>query len=188
MDRSETRTIDYVVIALHRLGGSSRSIDIEDIAFECFNLAPHRFRWRKYADQIDIAGVRDGLSDARKVGLLVGDRKHGWTLTDAGRRWAEAHASEAVGGSADAARLRLDVPVRAAERQRVLNSRAWAKLKAGEAGSITAQEVRELLRIDRYVSEEKHQQRVAIVTSAFADSPEDQEAIWDLDRRYREKM
>ena len=163
---SEPRTLDYVVAALYRLGGSTRSVDIEDIAMETFKLAPHKFRWRKYPDQVDLAQVRDGLSDARKSAngeLLVGDRKHGWTLTPAGQQAAVRLGMGESEEETDTARLRLDVPVRAAERQRVHNSRAWGKITTGESVAVTKQEIRELLRVDRYVTDEKYQQRLAIV-------------------------
>jgi hypothetical protein len=186
------RTLDYVVAALRNLGGAHRSVDIEDIAMEAYRLAPHRFRWRRYPEQVDIAGARDGLSDARKRengGLVVGDRKHGWTLTAEG----VAHASriggtlspEHIDGSAQAD-LRLDVPVRAAERQRVESSTALRKVRAGQRSEVTPQEVRELLRVDRYVTQQKYKQRVAIVLNALRDDPELVAIVQDLERGYRE--
>lgn len=156
---------------------------------ECFKLAPHKFRWRKYADQVDLAQVRDGLSDARKPSngeLVVGDRKHGWTLTPDGQRLAATLPLALSDGAPTSEQLRLDVPVRAAERHRVLNSRAWRKVEAGDGSSVTPQEIRELLRVDRYVSDEKYQQRLAIVLSAFADDERVQASIRELDRLYRE--
>lgn len=181
------RTVDYVIASLFRLGGSTRPVDIEDVAFECFKIAPHRFRWRKYADQIDIAQVRDGLSDARKPAngvLVVGDRKQGWSLTQAGIKWA-THLPELVEGQGGSARIRLDVPVRAAEKQRVLASKALAKALSGATDQVTAQEFRELLRVDRYVTAEKYQQRLSIVLEAFADDLTTQSIISSLEQRYR---
>lgn len=118
------RTVDYVIAALFRLGGSTRPVDIEDIAVECFKIAPHPFRWHKYAEQIDLAQVLDGLSDAREQAngeLVVGDRKQGWSLTPAGVEWA-SQMPGTVAGDPSSSRLRLDVPVLAAEKQRVLAS------------------------------------------------------------------
>jgi hypothetical protein len=182
------RTVDYVIAALFRLGGSTRPVDIEDIGMECFRIAPHRFRWRKYPDQIDLAQVRDGLSDARKEGngvLVVGDRKQGWSLTQAGIRWAHQLPS-LLGEESSAGRIRLDVPVRAAEKQRVLASVALRKAAGNQIESVTPQEFRELLRIDRYVTPEKYSQRLAIVLESFADDLVAQSLIADMERRYRE--
>lgn len=97
------RTVDHVIAAVYQLGGATRAVDIEDIAMEAYRAVPHRFRWRRYADQVDIAGVRDGLSDARKPengGLVVGDRKHGWTLTAVGVRLAQSLPKLGPGQSA----------------------------------------------------------------------------------------
>lgn len=182
------RTVDYVIAALFRLGGSTRPVDIEDIGMECFKIAPHRFRWRKYADQIDLAQVRDGLSDARKEAngiLVVGDRKQGWNLTHAGIQWAH-QLPALLGEESTTGRIRLDVPVRAAEKQRVLASVALRKATAHEADAVTPQEFRELLRIDRYVTPEKYAQRLAIVLESFADDVAAQSLIADMERRYRE--
>jgi hypothetical protein len=181
------RTVDYVIASLFRLGGSTRPVDIEDIAFECFKIAPHRFRWRKYPEQIDIAQVRDGLSDARKPAngvLVVGDRKQGWSLTQSGIKWA-TQLPELVEGQGRPGRIRLDVPVRAAEKQRVLASKALQKAVSGDAEQVTAQEFRELLRVDRYVTAEKYQQRLSIVLEAFADDIRTQSIISSLEQRYR---
>ncbi len=185
------RTIDYVIVALDNLGGATRPIDIEDIAMEAYRLAPHRFRWRRYPEQVDIAGVRDGLSDARKPesGVLVaGDRKHGWTLTVNGLAAAKARSRylPAAGEGPSRERVRVDVPVRAAERHRVMTSRALQKARSGAIDSVTTQDVRELLRIDPYVTEAKYAQRVSLVMNALADEPEVLEIVRDLESRHRE--
>lgn len=184
------RTVDYVVAAVFNLGGKSRSVDIEDAAMEAFRLAPHRFRWRKYGDQVDLAQVRDGLSDARKPengGLVAGDRKHGWALTPSGVQHAEI-LSKRLDGRAEApeARARLDIPVLAAERHRVVNSRAIAKAQSGQIDAVTKQDVRELLRVDQYVTPEKYDQRVALVTNALADDPPLLSYVQELEQRYRD--
>ena len=167
------RTIDVVVVALANLGGATKPVDIEDIAIEAHRLAPHRFGWRRHPEQVDLAGVRDGLSDARKAEngtLVVGDRKQGWILTPDGVT-AVDRVRSLVEATSDDDRMRLDIPVRAAERLRVLRSRALRKAEEGHGDEVTAQEVRELLRIDPYVTDEKYQQRVSIVLNAFADEP-----------------
>lgn len=182
------RTIDVVVVALHNLGGAAQAVDIEDVAIESYRLAPHRFGWRRHPEQVDLAGVRDGLSDARKPengALAVGDRKQGWTLTPAGVELAQ-RLQGPVGAAAGVSQTRLDPAVRAAERVRVLRSRAYGKLSEGLLDDVTKQDVRELLRIDTYVSEEKYRQRVAIVLNSFADEPSVQHAIAELERRFRE--
>ena len=182
------RTIDIVVVSLANLGGATKPIDIEDVAIEAYRLAPHRFGWRRHPEQVDMAGVRDGLSDARKPenGLLVvGDRKHGWTVTPDGLELADRVRS-LIKTSGPDSKMRLDIPVRAAERSRVLRSRALQKASDGLIDSVTRQEVRELLRVDPSVSDEKYQQRLAIVLNAFSDEPDVRSTIAELERRLRE--
>ena len=182
------RTIDVVVVALANLGGATQPVDIEDVAIEAYRLTPHRFGWRRHPEQVDLAGVRDGLSDARKPengALVVGDRKQGWILTPDGVALGERVRSS-VEATTNGDRIRIDVPVRAAERLRVLRSRALRKVEEGRVDEVTAQEVRELLRIDPYVTEEKHRQRLSIVLNAFADEPQIRSAVEELERRLRE--
>ena len=39
---------DLFLYALHRLGGTGRYVDVEDVFMEMWRLAPARFRWRKH--------------------------------------------------------------------------------------------------------------------------------------------
>jgi hypothetical protein len=57
---------EIVTVALILFGGGTRSVDTEDIAVKANQIAPGRFAWRKYPDQINIDTVRKRLWDARK--------------------------------------------------------------------------------------------------------------------------
>ena len=57
--------IEIVTLAIYLLGGNSKYIDTEDIAVKSSELAPGRFTWRKYPDQINIDNIRKRLSDAK---------------------------------------------------------------------------------------------------------------------------
>lgn len=57
---------EIVTLAVFLLGGDSQRIDTEDTAIKANELAPRRFTWRKYPDQINIETVRKRLWDARK--------------------------------------------------------------------------------------------------------------------------
>src|SRR5688572_19111621 len=88
-----------VVLAVYELGGARRFIDTEDIAKKAAEIAPARFAWRKYPDQINLELVRVALSDAKKAennNLLDGSGRKGWTLTPAGLKWATQHSAELV--------------------------------------------------------------------------------------------
>lgn len=80
----EFTNIDVVTIAIFLLGGDTKRIDTEDIAIKSNELAPGRFTWRKFPDQINIDNIRKRLSDAKnphKGKLIEGNFKDGWTLT-----------------------------------------------------------------------------------------------------------
>jgi hypothetical protein len=57
---------EIVTLAVYLLGGDSKRIDTEDVAVKANELAPGRFAWRKYPNQINIENVRTFLSDAKK--------------------------------------------------------------------------------------------------------------------------
>jgi len=76
-----------VVVAALLAGAKTASVDTEDIAMKANELAPGRFTWRKYKDQINIDTVRKRLWDATKPekgSLLIGSEKMGWRLTKVG--------------------------------------------------------------------------------------------------------
>jgi hypothetical protein len=76
-----------VTLAVYLLGGDAQRIETEDIAVKANELAPGRFAWRKYPDQINIENVRTFLSDAKKPkngAYLIEAGKDGWILTEAG--------------------------------------------------------------------------------------------------------
>ncbi len=56
---------EIVTLSVYLLGGDTQYVGTEDIAVKANELAPGRFTWRKYRDQINIENVRTFLSDAR---------------------------------------------------------------------------------------------------------------------------
>jgi hypothetical protein len=83
--------LDVVVVALSLLGGDRHQVDTEDIAVRAQEIAPGRFVWRKYPQQINLELVRVALSDGKKReygSLVLGSGNKGWMLTDAGRKRA----------------------------------------------------------------------------------------------------
>lgn len=55
---------DIVTLGVYALGGATQAVDTEDVAHKANELAPGRFTWRKYKDQINIETVRKRLWDA----------------------------------------------------------------------------------------------------------------------------
>lgn len=87
---------EVAVVALHRLGGRSERKDWEEIALECYALAPGRFGWRSRDIPSDYK-AREALGDAKKPekgALVAGGNAEGWLLSEDGARWVERLSSE----------------------------------------------------------------------------------------------
>lgn len=89
---------DIVLYALYILGGWYKRVHTEDIAIECYKIAPSKFSWVKYPQYPDLAPTRFALEAAKKPesGCLVmgeSERKRtvkkvgGWMLTAEGIKW-----------------------------------------------------------------------------------------------------
>lgn len=85
--RSKLTNIDIAIYALYRLGGTERWVHTENVARECYILAPDRFSWELYPEYPAREPGRSALFDARKPkhGALVdGNKVKGWKLTPTG--------------------------------------------------------------------------------------------------------
>jgi hypothetical protein len=169
---------ELVALALYVQGGGGRVVDTEDVAVFAHEIAPGRFSWRKYPDQINVELVRVALSDARKRengSLVTGTGRSGWSLTAAGQRWAEANAPRLLGrdltkhraersaGSVDERRWQR-------ERVRILTTDAWRQWSAGhDASDITREAAHDLFRIDRYVVGRARELKVNRLREMFGD-------------------
>jgi len=102
---AELSNIDIALYSLYRLGGAEHSVHTEDIALECFKLAPSRFSWKKYPQYPESEPAREALFDARRErgGELVRridrdvrnptrrlDSRMEWMLTPAGVDYVKA--------------------------------------------------------------------------------------------------
>jgi hypothetical protein len=146
-----------VTMAVFLLDGGRRPIDIEDVAMKCHELAPGRFSWRKYPEQINLDYVRRELSRAKNPefnSLIKGSMTDGWTLTPAGLEWArknqkavegidlqKTHPSSRTKSGSDARMVR--------ERSRITSTQAWKCWISGDS-DISISSAREVFRIDSY--------------------------------------
>lgn len=168
---------ELVALALFVLGGGATVVDTEDVAVKAHELAPGRFSWRKYPEQINLELVRVALSDAAKDknGVLVtGTGKTGWSLSAAGQRWAEAQGSRLLDGDLSKRRAErsagsVDERRWQRERMRLLTTVAWKKWDAThDPVAITRQAAHELFRIDRYADGRARELKVNRLRSMFA--------------------
>lgn len=165
---------DLVTLALFQLGGADHVVDTEDVAMRVAKLAPGRFAWRKYPEQVDLEHVRVVLSDAKKArcGTLVsGTGKTGWGLTQAGLKRATELDQRAPAAAAPprAGRYSPETAWVSRERARLLSTAAFGKATAGQP--LTPRDAEQFFRVDEYVSESARQQRVVRLLAAFASDP-----------------
>jgi hypothetical protein len=171
--RTEAKQFEVAVAAIYLLGGAERSIDTEDAAVKCHELAPKLFSWQKYKDQINLELVRVGLSDAKKPkngALLSGSGREGWRLTARGLDWISNEGSGVVkavraginshskAGSVDAVR-------RQRELERLLQSEAWSEWS--DSGKVSLRTARAFFRSDENTSNKMLQIKVARLRAMF---------------------
>jgi hypothetical protein len=173
----EPTQAEVVTLAVYKLGGTQRAIDTEDVAIEAHRLAPGRFSWRKYPDQINLELIRVYLSDAKlKHHLLLGSGKTGWRLTQHGLKWCEEKGNLIT--PRDAARTRaqsrsgsIDEQRRHRERSRIISTVAWQLWSGGER-SIPTPEAKTVFRIDSYARGDLLESKLTRVRAMFSDDPE----------------
>jgi len=161
---------EIVTIALLLCGGDARSVDTEDIAVKANEIAPGRFAWRKYPDQINIDTVRKRLWDARKdtKGRFVfGSEKDGWQLTETGVKFAKREKKTLKGGYPAARSSLRERRFARAEKLRMLETEAYAKFSSGSQLSITPREAETFFRIDDYVLGEEREKKVIRALTLF---------------------
>jgi hypothetical protein len=178
LTKSASQT-EVVTLATYLLGGAQRAIDTEDIAIEAQRLAPGRFSWRKYPDQINLELVRVYLSDAKKSDkgeLLIGSGRTGWRLTQRGLKWAQRAArniknittsrtrAQSRSGSIDEQRWRR-------ERSRIQATRAWMMWIEGKR-DIPQADAKAIFRIDSYAKGDLREAKITRVRSLFLEDEE----------------
>ncbi len=169
--------VEIVTLAVYLCGGDTHAIDTEDIAVKVNELAPGRFTWRKYPEQINLELVRTYLSAAKgRSGYLSGVGKAGWTLTPKGLAWASSEGQnllgqdksrrreELKGGSIDERRWQR-------ERDRVLTTSAWKQWSKGYQ-EIPERDADEVFRIDSYAVGRTRDMKIARVRKMFDTDPE----------------
>jgi hypothetical protein len=180
---------EIVTLAVFLTGGDSKAVDTEDVAVKANELAPGRFTWRKHKDQINIEIVRAFLSDAKKPkygALLTGAGKDGWMLSAAGMQFVRQRAGETK--RSDLARIRRSKSEQnwlRSERERMLNSAAFTKYRAGELERVSEQEAEAFFRLDSYVTGKARDQKLLRLLNVFGNDAELGEAVNALEMKVR---
>lgn len=181
--------IEIITISVYLLGGSSRYIDTEDVAVKANEVAPGRFAWRKYPEQINIGNIRKRLSDAKnlkKAGLLLGSFKKGWILSEKGLVFCGKYAKDFK--KMDLSRTpknKKEMLWQHRERERMFSTLAFEKVCLNKEHLITTQEAEDFFRIDDYVTGEARKEKLARLINTFGEDPELGQAINLLIKKVR---
>jgi len=152
----ELANYEVVVLAAYLAGAQKVSADTEDIAIKANEIAPGRFSWRKYKDQINIDTVRKRLWDATKTdkgAYLIGSERSGWRLTKTGFDFARRKIkSVAPAGLGKQRKSKNEGAAQTRELKRMLREDAFSKFTQGLEQEITRSEAERFFRIDDYVT------------------------------------
>jgi hypothetical protein len=166
---------EVVVLATYLAGGRTGYTDTEDIAIKANEIAPGRFTWRKYKEQINIETVRKRLWDATKAekgGFLVGSERDGWLLTQTGLKFCKKHLRLLkVSDGSSTRRSQREQTWISRERVRMLAESAYQKFAAGQMTTITPVEAERFFRVDDYVVGTARKTKIERSIAAFAADP-----------------
>jgi hypothetical protein len=166
---------EIVTLATYLAGGRSNYANTEDIAIKASEIAPGRFAWRKYKEQININTVRKRLWDATKPekgGYLMGSERSGWLLTQAGLKFCKnSLRTLKLSTSFTRRHSKQEQGWIKHERLRLLAEPAYVKFSAGSAGEISAIEAERFFRVDDYVTGSARKTKVQRSIAAFDSDP-----------------
>src|ERR1700722_20598334 len=146
---------EIVAVAAYLVGGDRKPVDTEDIAMKANEIAPGRFSWRKYPNQIDLELIYKHLWDLTKEdkgAYVTGSKNDGWLLTLAGASFAASSVEK----------LNNLEPVREKrpkteenwikrERTRIQGETAYTKILDGRESEVTHAEAEKFFRLADYV-------------------------------------
>jgi|SRR5579884_478210 len=183
--------MEVITLAVYLLGGESRYLDTEDIAVRANELAPGRFTWVKYPEQINIHTIKTHLWDAksdRKGCLLLGSEKDGWILTPNGLELARSRIDSIKGVQPTKKKLTAaEQQWRRTERVRMLNSDAFRKLTAEGEDAVSSPEAEAFFRLNAYVIGEARERKINRVLNMFGDDVELGSAVKALVAKVRKR-
>ncbi len=168
-NQDELSNIQIATLVVFILGGAVNPIDLEDVAIEAFTLAPKKFSWKKYEDQIDLRIVQYALQDACKpdMKLLKGNVKHGYMLTEKGLNWAKNYDAEKQISTTSRKSSPTDLLLK--EKLRLERTNAYKKYLSNNTELITILDYREFTRVNDYFPEHVREQRYAKIENAVKD-------------------
>jgi hypothetical protein len=189
--QSDFSNQEVVTLAVFLAGGESNYSDTEDIAVKANEIAPGRFAWRKYKEQINIDTVRKRLWDASKPekgGYLVGSERDGWLLTQAGLKFCKKNIRALQRApKVKHRRSKQEQSWIKLERLRLLSEPAYQKFLDGNANEISPTEAERFFRVDDYVIGQARKTKIQRSIAAFESDPLLSEAMRHIAALVRSK-
>ena len=185
---------DIVLVVLADLGGTTKAIDIEDVAEAAWQAVPARFSWPRHQQYPDLDAVDVTLRAAKKNdGLVSGSKREKWMLTAAGvervtacRPVVEAFI-EATGNAGRAENRRErggSDSIATRERQRLLTSAAVAKSSEDRLEDVTVYDFMDFFNINQYMPERKYDHNRQRILNIVRDDAELTALTGDLHSRF----
>jgi len=182
---------DIVALAAYMAGAAKKRVDMEDIAVKANEIAPGRFSWRKYKDQIDLELIYKHLWDLTREdngAYVSGTKNEGWMLTLAGTTFAEKTISTVEGVNLGKVRMtKTDERRTKRDRVRMLSEVAYTKVADGRADEVTIAEAERFFRLDDYVIGPARERKLAQAENAFHDDPKLGPAVTNAAKLVRSK-
>ena len=184
--------VETVVLAVYLLGGERQFVDVEDIAAAANNLAPGRFTWKRYSDQIDMASVRRSLMAAAKPengNLVTGSMVAGWALTERGTDFATNHEEYHRGNELLVTGLgEEEQRFLVWQRKRIQAHPAFKKITESLGQEVTTREAESFFLLDPHASLAERQEKIKEYMRRFGRDPEIGPVVSLIARKAAEKQ
>lgn len=161
---------EIVVFAVYLLGGESTYTDQEDIAVKVNEIAPGRFLWKKYKNQIDLAAVTKRLYDAKTDGKLLGSSMDGWILSEKGLEFSKKEIKYLK--NVDLSRTSLNQKEKVwqnREKIRMMSTKAYERLIIDRSENIATKDAEIFFRLDEYITGMARERKLARIINTFSD-------------------
>jgi len=172
---------EIVTLAVYILGGKSQNIDTEYIAIKSNELAPGRFVWKKFKDQINKESVRISLADAKKTnkfGYVLGSQKDGWVLSEKGIKYAKSELTKLKDVDISQVTLKKqEIQWQRHEKDRMLSTIAYDKINLNKSSAVTIREAEDFFRLDDYITGKARENKISRIVNIFKNDPDLGKAI-----------
>ena len=131
--------------ALQSLGAELAPVHVEDIAVECFRLAPEQFAMERHPEYPRVDTAYYALKDLKRRGDVSGGLRDGWTLTRQGALWLEENGDYARKLFRTPVKPRTEDASSRSEIDRVRSHKAFLDFASGREHKVSRQELADML-------------------------------------------